>query len=94
MGVKAWNLIKRSKDFYIRTYRGLETAIVFSVIINVCLVIGIAYTYSIKPEPDYYASYAEGSPVPLAPMDTPNYSAQPLLADDSNQDSEVRDIPV
>lgn len=94
MGVKTWNLIKRSKDFYIRTYRSLETVIVFSVIINVGLVIGIAYTHSIQPEPDYYASYAEGGPVPLAPMDAPNYSAQPLLADDSNQDSEVRDIPV
>jgi len=29
MGVKTWGLIKRSKQFYVKTYRGAETATVF-----------------------------------------------------------------
>lgn len=93
MSVKTWNLIKRSREFYIRTYRKIETAIVISVIINVGLIVGITYTYSIQPEPDYYATYGEAAPVPLVPMDAPNYSSQPLLVEDSNQDSDVRAIP-
>lgn len=93
MGVKAWNLIKHSKQFYVKTYRGTETAIVFSIMINLCLAVGLFYSYSIRPEPDYYATFGETPPVPLIAMDTPNYSSHPLLADDSNQDSDVREIP-
>ena len=93
MSIKTWNLIKRSKEFYVRTYRNIETAIVISVIIIVGLMAGIIYTYSILPEPDYYATFGETPPVPLIAMDTPNYSSQPLLADDSNQDSDVRAMP-
>lgn len=93
MSVKAWNLIKRSKEFYVRTYRKTETAIVISVIISVGLIVGIIYTYSIRPEPDYYATFGETPPVPLIAMDAPNYSSQALLADDSNQDSDVKAIP-
>lgn len=93
MSVKTWNLIKRSKQFYIRTYRATETAIVFSVLINVFLGAGIFYTYSIRAEPDYYATFGETPPVPLVVMDQPNTSSQPLLADDSSQDSDVRAIP-
>ncbi|HVT62358.1 MAG TPA: type IVB secretion system protein IcmM/DotJ [Legionellaceae bacterium] len=92
MGVKTWNLIKRSKRFYIRTYRGSVTATVISVIFNVLLGIGIFYVYYIRPEPDYYATYGETPPVPLIAMDEPNYSSHPLLADDSNQDSDVRTV--
>lgn len=93
MSVKTWNLIKRSKQFYIRTFRNIETAIVFSVIINLGLILGIIYSYSIRPEPDYYATYGENAPVPLIAMDEPNYSSNPLLAEDTNQDSEERAIP-
>jgi intracellular multiplication protein IcmM len=93
MSVKTWNLIKRTRNFYVRTYRSVETVIVISVIINVGLILGITYTYAIQPEPDYYATYGEAAPVPLIAMDAPNYSSQPLLAEDSNQDSDVRAIP-
>ena len=93
MSVKTWNLIKRSKQFYISTYRKVETIIVFSVIINLGLVAGIIYSYAVRPEPDYYATYGESAPVPLIAMDEPNYSSNALLADDTNQDSEARAIP-
>lgn len=93
MGVKAWNLIKKSKRFYIRTYRGAETAIVVSVLINACLAAGIYFAYSDRPEPDYYATFGETPPTPLIALGEPNYSSHPLLVDDSNQDSDVREIP-
>ena len=93
MSVKTWNLIKRSKRFYIRTYRGIETAILISVTISVGLISSVSYTYSIQPEPDYYSTYGETAPAPLIAMDEPNYSSQPLLASDSTQDSDVRAVP-
>lgn len=93
MGVKAWNLIKRSKQFYIRTYRSTLSVTVFSIILNVLLGASIFYFYIKQPATDYYATYGETPPVPLVAMDTPNYSSQPLLADDSNQDSAERAIP-
>ncbi len=93
MGVKTWNLIKRSKQFYVKTYRGTETIMVISILVNVCLGIGLFYAYYVLPEPDYYATYGETPPVPLIAMNGPNLSSDPLLADDTNQDSDVREIP-
>ena len=93
MSIKTWDLIKRSKEFYIRTYRSVEKVIFVSVLINLFLMAGIIYNYSKIPEPDYYATFGETPPVPLIAMDSPNFSAQPLLADDSNQDTDVRAIP-
>lgn len=93
MSVKTWNLIKNSKQFYVKTYRGTETVIVLSIIVNLCLAVSLFYFYSIRPESDYYATFGETPPVPLIAMDEPNYSSHPLLADDTNQDSEERNIP-
>ncbi len=93
MSVKTWNLIKSSRSFYIRTYRSLETMVLISVFISLGLGIGIFYAYSIRTEPDYYSTYGETPPVPLVAMDEPNYSSHSLLADDNNQDSNVRAIP-
>jgi intracellular multiplication protein IcmM len=93
VGVKAWNLIKKSKNFYVRTYRGAETAIVFSILLNVGFGAGLLYEYSIRPQPDYYTTFGETPPVPLISMEEPNYSSTPLLPDDANQDNEAKDIP-
>lgn len=93
MSVKAWNLIKASKQFYIKAYRKIETVILVSVFISIGLGLGIFYTYSKRPEPDYYSTFGETAPVPLVAMDEPNYSSHPLLADDTSADSTVRAIP-
>ncbi len=93
MTVKTWNLIKKSKNFYVRTYRGAETVMIFSILLNLGLSVGLFYAYSIRPEPGYYATFGETPPVPLIAMDDPNYSSVPLLADDTNPDSDARYIP-
>ncbi|MCR9192452.1 MAG: type IVB secretion system protein IcmM/DotJ [Gammaproteobacteria bacterium] len=93
MGVKTWDLIKRSKQFYVKTYRGAETATVLSVLLNLALGLGIFYAYSTRSEPDYYSTYGETPPVLLTAMGAPNYSSHPLLADNGTHDGNVKEIP-
>lgn len=90
MGVKAWNLIKSSKQFYVAGYRTMITLAWISMFISICLGVGIFYTYSIRPEPNYYSTYGETPPVPLVAMDEPNYSDHPLLPDDMTPDSAAK----
>lgn len=90
---EAWNIIKQSKRFYVNTFRAISRAVVLSLAINVVLILAIGYVFLNKPEPDYYATYGETPPVPLAAMDSPNYTAIPLLANDAETDSAVRTIP-
>jgi hypothetical protein len=94
MSIKAWNLIKNSKMFHIRTYRRMEAVLLVSMFANICLGVGIFYTYSIRPEPDYYSTYGETAPVPLVAMDSANDSPNALLADDMTPDSAARVTPL
>ena len=93
MSRRVWDLIKRSKRFYVRSYRRSGTLLLVSMALNVFLGLAISYVYIKLPEPDFYATYGETPPVLLTAMDIPNYSSVPLLATDSNQDSDVRTIP-
>lgn len=93
MSRKVWNLIKHSKRFYVRAYRKTGTVLLASVIINVFLGLAIFHVYINLPEHDFYSTYGETPPVQLIAMSEPNYSSVPLLSGDTNQDSDVRDIP-
>ena len=93
MSKKAWNNIKNSKRFYVRTYRKLGSMLLFSATLNVCLGLGIYHVYFNLPERDFYATFGEVPPVKLTAMEEPNYSSVPLLADDIHYDSEKRVIP-
>lgn len=86
MGRRAtWDNIKRSKNFYVNSYRGIGSALLVSVILNFCLGIGIFYSYFNKPERDFYATNGETPPVQLTPLDSPNESSTPLLPDDPDR---------
>ena len=93
MTVKTWNLIKHSKNFYVKAYRRAETVIVLSIMLNVLLGLGLIYVYLEQPERDYYATFGETPPVPLVALDKPNESSMPLLADENQQDSDVKNVP-
>lgn len=86
MSRSKWNLIKQSKRFYVNTFRRAGNTLVFSLSLNILFGALIYYFYLAQPEPDYYATYGETSPVPLVAMEEPNYSAVPLLANDTEVD--------
>ncbi|WP_133129392.1 type IVB secretion system protein IcmM/DotJ [Legionella yabuuchiae] len=82
-----WDAIKRSKRFYVITYRNAGTALFFSSALNVLLGTGIYYTYFHQPERNFYATNGIAPPVELTPLDEPNYTSDALLASDPENDT-------
>ncbi|ARG96823.1 type IVB secretion system protein IcmM/DotJ [Legionella micdadei] len=93
MSQEVWGTIKRSKSFYIRTYRLGATSLLISLMLNLLLILGIYYLYFHEPERDYYATSGITPPVPLTPLDEPNYSSTPLLPPDPIDDNSEKVIP-
>lgn len=93
MTARTWNVIKHSKNFYVKSYRAVETVILISIILNLGLGLGVYKAYAMRTEPDYYSTFGETPPAPLVAMDAPNYSSVPLLPDDNYSDSVDRTIP-
>lgn len=88
-----WNRIKRSKFFYVRTYRKVLTYIILSQIVNIALCLGIIYSFFHQPIRTYYATSGIEPPIELNPLDTPNYTAKPLLPADPVNEIENKVIP-
>lgn len=93
MSREAWNLIKNSKHFYIATYRRAITALFISMSINVGLGVLFYFVYFSQPETDYYSTSGVTPPVKLTPLDGPNYTSTPLLANDPDDEPETKVIP-
>lgn len=89
----AWAVIKQSKRFYVGTYRWAGSMLVFLVVVNLLLGLGVFYTYVTMPDRSYYSTYGETPPVELAGMDAPNYTSTPLLANETMIDSDIRAVP-
>lgn len=83
-----WDMRKRSKRFYVKTYRRVESMLVFSVILNLSMSGILYYIYFSLPEPNYYATDGIRPPLTLIAMDRPNYSSTPILANDPIEDVE------
>ena len=77
-----WNLIKQSKHFYVRMYRGIGSCLVFLCALNVLLVLSVVQLYLSRKMPDFYATYGDTPPVELTPLNHPNESSTPLLLED------------
>lgn len=93
MSKGSWDIIKRSKRFYIRTFRRTSSTLIVSTAINVALLIGIYYSYFSRPQPDFYATDGVTPPIFLTAMDEPNNTSMPMLANDQAQDDNNRVIP-
>ncbi|CEK11407.1 type IVB secretion system protein IcmM/DotJ [Legionella hackeliae] len=93
MGRETWDTIKRSKAFYIRTYRKAGTFVIVSLMLNIVLSLLIYYIHFNQPEPDFYATSGITPPVQLNPLNTPNYSGTPMLEPDPVNEDETRIIP-
>lgn len=93
MSKSSWDIIKRSKRFYIRTFRRTGSALIVSTAINMALLIGIYYSYFNRPEHDFYATDGVTPPILLTAMDERNNTSMPMLANDQAQDDNNRVIP-
>lgn len=93
MSAQTWAVIKRSKRFYVRTYRKLGSVLFGSAILNVILGLANTYVYLTMPESDFYATYGDTPPILLTALNSPNYSSTPLLADDRRYETGTREIP-
>jgi intracellular multiplication protein IcmM len=93
MSRETWWLIKQSKRFYVKTYRRTGSAIFLSMVTNLLLILGICYVYLNRPAHDFYATSGETPPVMLTPMDIPNNTSEPLLANDPDINDDIKVIP-
>jgi len=86
-----WRVVKRSKRFYVRTYRFAGSALIFSLMMNVMLGLAIYQTYFYKPERHFYVTNGIVPPTELMAMDAANESSVPLLANDPdvNDDKKI-----
>ena len=93
MSRETWRLIKESKRFYVNTYRRTGSALIVSVISNISLGLLIGYVYFNRPPHDFYATNGVTSPVMLTSMDIPNNTSVALLANDPENDNDLKVIP-
>lgn len=90
---EVWRLTIKSKRFYVSTFRFAEKALIFFMVLNVLLGLGVVYAYFQIPMRHYYATNGEVPPLELTPMDAPNETSIPLLAADPEIDDDKRIIP-
>jgi hypothetical protein len=90
---EVWRLLIQSKRFYVGTFRFIESALVFSLVISVLLSFGLIYVYLHIPERHYYATNGEAPPIELTAMDEANKTSVPLLADDPTVDDAEKLMP-
>ncbi len=88
-----WRSIIATKDFYRGMYRRLCTWIIFSVLLNIILLILIGYFYENRHESVFYATNGTTSPISLQALNTPNYSTEYLLPPDPILLDTNRDLP-
>ena len=93
MSRETWSAIKNSKRFYVNLYRRMGTLLAISVVLSFVLELAIYYVYLSWPDPDFYATSGETPPAQLAPMDSPNYTSDPLLGNDPVTANDLRVIP-
>lgn len=86
MSREKWNVIKRSKFFYVKTYRRASKALLLSLLINILLSLMAFYVYTHRPQRDFYATNGITEPVKLTPMLSRNYGSEALLPPDPDTD--------
>jgi len=72
-------LVKSRKSFYRDHYHSISTLLILVLVLLVICNLLIVYVYIQRPLPDFYATSMDGKLIQLTPLDTPNYSSQPLI---------------
>ena len=93
MSREKWKLIRQRKGFYIGTFRRIGSILVISMSLNLILGLSVIYVYMHKPENKFYATNGATPPNEVVPMDQPNLTSSPLLANDPVNDEPIKVIP-
>lgn len=92
MGRTTWRQIEQSKRFYVKTFRLSGTLLLFSIGLNMGLLLLINLVYFHQPEPDYYATSGVMPPVQLTGL-SEEMAKKSLLADDIPPNNAPKVIP-
>ncbi len=90
---ETWRLMRASKGFYVRTFRFSGSMLVFSLVVNLVLGVGVFYAYTHMPERHFYATNGVVPPTELTAMSEPNETSTPLLPADQDVDNDEKLIP-
>ncbi len=85
---KSIESIIHSKNFYRDNFRKVTKLLLISLLISVCLLVGIYFLIISRGEEEYYATNGVTPPVLLQARDEPNMSSEPLIASD-HQDEDT-----
>ncbi len=88
-----WTNIRQSNRFYQDSYRRGVTALLVSILLNVCLAVGLYYAYFSLPERDFYATDGITPPLLLKALNEPNNSSKALLPNDQNDYDNINTAP-
>jgi intracellular multiplication protein IcmL len=79
MAEDALTVVTLRNEFYKDSYRRVMLALLFSVIMNVWLVIAAVYLYTYTPPPKYFATSIDGRYTPIVALDVANQSDASVL---------------
>lgn len=86
MARKSIESIIHSKNFYRDNFRKVSKLLLISLLISVCLLIGIYLLIINRGQEDYYATNGVTHPMLLHVRDEPNMSSEPLLKSDHQEE--------
>jgi intracellular multiplication protein IcmL len=75
----ALEVVRLRNNFYRDGYRRVLSALLFMIIINLVLAAAIMYMITHRPQPQYFATSAEGRITPIYPLSMPVISTADLL---------------
>ena len=93
MSREAWNSTKRSKQFYVSTYRKVGTWVLVMLLCQALLIMAIIYSHFSQPPTAFYATDGVTQPIQLTPLNRPNDGNEALLTPDPINEDEIKVIP-
>lgn len=79
MSDDALELVRMRNNFYRDNYRRALAALLLMILINLLLAAGIVYQIMNRPQPQYFATTADGKLIQLSPLNDPMVSQEFLL---------------
>jgi hypothetical protein len=85
MAMTRFEEVKKRRYFYVRSYRRVSQLIIFSLALNVLIVLVMAYIYFNQQPGKFYSSNGSSYPIELIGLNHPNKSSLPLLPDEEGE---------
>lgn len=81
MSITRFEEAKSQRYFYVEIYRNLLGLVIFSMVLNILIVLIMAYIFFRQPGSTYYSTNGRTSPVQLEAISSANLSSRALLPD-------------